>query len=57
MRFQAREERLQRAQEERKERIAKRKLALQDQAQQRRRLAAAIGRAEDKKSGSGEAEP
>jgi electron transport complex protein RnfC len=53
MRFQAREERLQRAEEERKERIAKRKQALQDQAQQRQRLAAAIDRAEDPKPGSG----
>jgi electron transport complex protein RnfC len=50
-RHQAREERLLRIKQERKDRIARKKQALKDGVEQRKRVAAAIERAESKKSG------
>ena len=52
MRFEAREERLERQKKEKRERIAKRKQALRDRAGKQEKVAAAIERAESRKSSS-----
>lgn len=53
-RFEAREARLARLQQEHSARIARRKRDLQDEARQKRRIAAAIERAEASQAGTGE---